>query len=57
MNSTIKQVSKPKGNAKPNKGLPEEAVKFAKQMGINLSGMEAEVNNNALHTLLLINQN
>jgi hypothetical protein len=45
MNTTIKQVSKPKGNAKPNKGLPEEAVKFAKQMGINLSGMEAEVNN------------
>jgi hypothetical protein len=28
-----------------NSALPDEAIKFAKQMGLNLKGMEAEVSN------------
>lgn len=42
MNSTIQQVSGPL-HAKPQqKGLPKAAKKFAQQMGLDLSGLEAE---------------
>jgi hypothetical protein len=44
MNSTIKQVSRPTKTSGP-KGLPPEAKKFAKQMGLDLTGLEAEVGN------------
>ena len=42
MNSTIKQVSRPQKKS-GTKGLPPEAKKFAKQMGLDLTGLEAEV--------------
>lgn len=44
MNSTIKQMSRPAKEQQLPKGLPPEAKKFAKQMGLDLKGLEAEVN-------------
>lgn len=42
MNSTIKQVSGPSQSTPEARGLPPAARKFAKQMGLDLSGLEAE---------------
>lgn len=41
MNSTIKQYSGPSSTRK-EKGLPKAAKKFAQQMGLDLTGLEAE---------------
>jgi hypothetical protein len=43
MNSTIRQFSKPpKSSSSNTSSLPPEVKKFAKQMGLNLHGLEAE---------------
>jgi hypothetical protein len=44
MNSTIRQFSKPAKSSSSSKAssLPPEVKKFAKQMGLNLTGLEAE---------------
>jgi hypothetical protein len=49
MNSTLQHISsKPKdGSGKKTKSkLPKEAAIFAKQMGLDLSGLEAEADGN-----------